>query len=201
MDVFRVRQRQTENVSPLLVCFKMLSFGMFCTILNLAFSPMRYSPRSLKGLYGVSTVHDRGMFIHSSKQTLGGTVRLDRILSNRGIGSRKEALTRIKQGRVRVDGIVVKAPSQKFPVDSSITIDGQKVNTVPLLMAFHKPLNILSSMGDPMGRPSLLEVVPKEWAQCGLHPVGRLGNSTLLTNLVVAGCLIVLFRIIHCVIL
>lgn len=118
------------------------------------------------------------MYFHSGRHDKGPNFRLDRILSNRGLGSRKAVMSKIKTGKVRVDGIVVKGASQKFPVESNVTVDGIVVPTIPLLMAFYKPLNVLSSMGDPIGRPSLLEAVPKVWAQTGLHPVGRLDADT-----------------------
>lgn len=106
------------------------------------------------------------------------SLRLERVLSNRGHGSRSEVAVLVRQGRVRVESKVVKSPSEKIPPDASITVDGVEVGVVPLLMAFHKPLNVLSSMGDPMGRPSLKEVVPETWERMGLHPVGRLDADT-----------------------
>jgi 23S rRNA pseudouridine2605 synthase len=84
----------------------------------------------------------------------------------------------VRQGRVRVEGKVVKSPSEKVPADAVVTVDGLVVSAVPLLMAYHKPLNVLSSMGDPVGRPSLKEVVPLSWERMGLHPVGRLDADT-----------------------
>jgi 23S rRNA pseudouridine2605 synthase len=105
-------------------------------------------------------------------------MRLERILSNRGQGSRSEVAVLVRQGRVRVDGKVVKSSSGKFPSDAHVTVDGAEVNQTPLLMAYYKPLNILSSMGDPKGRPSLKEVMPTEWLRMGLHPVGRLDSDT-----------------------
>jgi len=106
------------------------------------------------------------------------SLRLERVLSNRGHGSRSEVAVLVRQGRVRVESKVVKSPSEKIPSDASITVDGVEVGAVPLLMAYHKPLNVLSSMGDPMGRPSLKEVVPETWERMGLHPVGRLDADT-----------------------
>ena len=106
------------------------------------------------------------------------SLRLERILSNRGKGSRSEAGTWIKQGRVKVYGLVCKAPSKKFLEDALITLDGKPVERVPLLMAFHKPLNVLTAMGHPSGRATLLDYVPPEWRNTPLHPVGRLDYDT-----------------------
>jgi 23S rRNA pseudouridine2605 synthase len=107
----------------------------------------------------------------------GPSLRLERILSNRGAGSRREVAAYIKSGRVRVDGKVVKSPSEKVLEASCIILDKAEVKPVPLLVAFHKPLDVLSAMGDPSGRPSLKDFVPPEWERMGLHPVGRLGSS------------------------
>ena len=84
----------------------------------------------------------------------------------------------IKSGRVRVENTAVRSPSTKFPENCPITVDGEPVLSVPLLMAYYKPLGVLSAMGDPSGRPTLLEAVPPEWTRMGLHPVGRLDADT-----------------------
>jgi 23S rRNA pseudouridine2605 synthase len=106
------------------------------------------------------------------------SLRLERIISNRGSSSRSEASALIKQGRVRVEGLVVRSPSQKFPENSTVTVDGKQIDEVPLLVAFNKPLNVLSTMGDPSGRPSLVDLIPESWVRMGLHPVGRLDADT-----------------------
>lgn len=115
----------------------------------------------------------------STSQSSGEDVhRLERILSNRGRGSRKEVAALIKKGKVRVNGAVVKVPSARFPTSSAIvTVDGLPLQAVPLLVAFNKPLGVLSSMGDPQNRPNLVDFVPPEWKSMGLHPVGRLGKT------------------------
>lgn len=106
------------------------------------------------------------------------SLRLERVLSNRGHGSRSEVAVLVRQGRVRVEGKVLRSPSEKIPANAVVTVDGLEVGAVPLLVAYHKPLNVLSSMGDPMGRPSLKEAVPLAWERMGLHPVGRLDADT-----------------------
>lgn len=106
-------------------------------------------------------------------------VRLERLLSNRGVGSRSECAALVKAGRVRVGGKVVKAPSARVPAtDAAVMLRGSPVPEVPLLMAYHKPIGVLSTVGDPSGRPSLKEAVPTAWGLMGLHPVGRLDADT-----------------------
>lgn len=114
-----------------------------------------------------------------SSQPLKSTVeelRLERILSNRGVGSRREVADIIKAGRVMFNGKVIKSPAERLPVDSILTVAGVVINPVPLLLAYNKPLDVLSTIGDPIGRPNLLDNTPKSWTKMGLHPVGRLGT-------------------------
>jgi 16S rRNA U516 pseudouridylate synthase RsuA-like enzyme len=78
---------------------------------------------------------------------------------------------------VKVNGSVVQAPSAKFPTNCSISVNGMVVKVVPLLVAFNKPVGVLSTMGDPSDRRSLVDCVPSNWKAMGLHPVGRLGDD------------------------
>jgi 23S rRNA pseudouridine2605 synthase len=141
-----------------------------------------YATRPASGMIGTTHVvkYSRRTFAASAKKgnSKPPSLRLERVLSNRGHGSRSEVAVLVRQGRVRVENKVMKSPSEKIPANASITVDGVEVGAVPLLMAYHKPLNVLSSMGDPMGRPSLKEVVPVTWERMGLHPVGRLDADT-----------------------
>lgn len=52
-------------------------------------------------------------------------LRLERIISNRGAGSRKVAGLYLKQGKVAVDGKIVRGGSQLFPIDVKIEIAGE----------------------------------------------------------------------------
>lgn len=117
-------------------------------------------------------------FFRSSSSPREESFRLERILSNRGLGSRRECADLVKAGRVKVDGTVVKSPSLKVQACSELCVNGSPVAEVPLLVAFNKPIGILSTIGDPSGRPSLLEATPASWQKMGLHPVGRLDADT-----------------------
>ena len=67
--------------------------------------------------------------------------RLDRILSEAGVASRKELRAIIRAGRVRVDGATVTDEARKFDEAAvSITVDGQSVRLrAPVLLMLHKP--------------------------------------------------------------
>ena len=56
-------------------------------------------------------------------------------------------------------------------------IDDTLIKPLPLLLAFHKPLNVHSTIGDPMGRANLEDVLPPRYSKM-FHPVGRLDADT-----------------------
>lgn len=114
-------------------------------------------------------------------------MRLDKFLSEAKVASRKELRNMIRAGRVRVDGEVARTPEEK--VDESnqcITVDGQPV-CLPgrLVLMLHKPAGFVTSTEDPRDR-TVMELIPEEYRNLGLKPVGRLDKDTegllLFTN-------------------
>lgn len=53
----------------------------------------------------------------------------------------------------------------------------EPVAPLPILVAYHKPLGVHSTIGDPMGRPNLEDALPPR-LQKSFHPVGRLDADT-----------------------
>ncbi|MGB0647077.1 MAG: pseudouridine synthase [Bradymonadia bacterium] len=104
-------------------------------------------------------------------------IRLDRFLSNCGHGSRSQVTTLIKRGYVTIDGFVSRSGSTRISSTSTICIDGIEVTESPPVMLWHKPVGIQCTQGDPLGRPSLLEVIPPD-ILTRFHPVGRLDADT-----------------------
>lgn len=103
--------------------------------------------------------------------------RLDRWLAQHGLGSRKEVSRWIRQGRVRVNGEAVRSPDARVPEGARVEVDGDPVKVRPEVVRWHKPVGVLTSVGDPWGRPDLTTAVP-ELLGWGLHPVGRLDQDT-----------------------
>ena len=97
--------------------------------------------------------------------------RLDRILSEAGVASRKELRAMIRAGRVTVDGAAVTDESRKFDETA-----------VRLL---HKPAGYLTAADDPKAK-TVMDLVPEAYRKLGVMPVGRLDKDTegllLLTN-------------------
>jgi 23S rRNA pseudouridine2605 synthase len=115
--------------------------------------------------------------------------RLQKILARAGMASRREAERWILEGRITVNGTVVrKLGSQADPGKDSIKVDGKRVKTVaaPLYYAFHKPPGIITTLNDPERRPDLTPYLARLGEKRRVFPVGRLDYNTtgilLLTN-------------------
>jgi 23S rRNA pseudouridine2605 synthase len=115
--------------------------------------------------------------------------RLQKILARAGLASRREAERWIVEGRVSVNGAVIrKLGSQADPAKDSIKVDGKRVQpaAAPLYYAFHKPPGIITTMNDPEKRPDLTPYLARLGERRRLFPVGRLDYNTtgllLLTN-------------------
>jgi 23S rRNA pseudouridine2605 synthase len=115
--------------------------------------------------------------------------RLQKILARAGLASRREAERWILEGRITVNGTVVrKLGSQADPGKDSIKVDGKRVKPVvaPLYYAFHKPPGIITTLNDPERRPDLTPYLARLGEKRRVFPVGRLDYNTtgilLLTN-------------------
>lgn len=113
--------------------------------------------------------------------------RLDKLLSEAGVASRKDLRAVIRAGRVTVDGQVVKSPETKVDgAAARIAVDGQEIGKRrPVLLMLHKPAGYVTSTSDPRD-PTVMELVPEEYRLLDVKPVGRLDKDTegllLLTN-------------------
>ncbi|MGH3345126.1 MAG: pseudouridine synthase [Carbonactinosporaceae bacterium] len=116
-----------------------------------------------------------------------GGVRLQKVLAQAGIGSRRTCEELIAAGRVEVDGQRVDRLGMRVdPARAVIRVDERRVATQPGLayLAFNKPAGVVSTMSDPQGRPCLGDYVRGRRER--LFHVGRLDAETegviLLTN-------------------
>ncbi|HUK40658.1 MAG TPA: pseudouridine synthase [Candidatus Acidoferrales bacterium] len=115
--------------------------------------------------------------------------RLQKIMARAGLASRREAEQWILEGRVSVNGTVVRKLGTRADLTKdSIKVDGKRIKplTAPLYFAFHKPAGIITTLNDPQRRPDLTQFLEKLGSKKRVFPVGRLDyNSTgllLLTN-------------------
>ena len=111
-------------------------------------------------------------------------IRLQKVLADRGVASRRRAEELIIAGRVRVDGELVRTLGTKVAPDALIAVDGAATRTVTArYVALHKTVGVVSTARDERGRRSVVDVVG---ARERLYPVGRLDAESeglvLLTN-------------------
>ena len=114
-------------------------------------------------------------------------IRLQKILADAGIASRRSSEQLILDGRVSVDGNQIFELGIKFdPEISKVEVDGEaiKLNKVKTYLAFYKPRGVISTMSDPEGRPNLGDFFEERNER--LFHVGRLDKESegliLLTN-------------------
>jgi len=85
-------------------------------------------------------------------------MRLNKIIADSGVTSRRGADELIESGRVSVDGLVVRELGSKFDPDLvQVMVDGETItrSLSKSYLVLHKPKGVLSTMFDPEGRPSL----------------------------------------------
>ena len=111
---------------------------------------------------------------------------LDRVLSKAGIASRTTTREWIEQGRVKVNGRVVRNPDHWVESAKDIVhLDGLKVREQKkIYIALNKPTGVVTSFGDNKARPTVYDQIKRldRW----VFPVGRLDMDTsgllILTN-------------------
>ena len=104
--------------------------------------------------------------------------RLQKVLAQAGIASRRAAEQIILAGRVRVDGKVVRElGTQVDPRKNRVEVDGNKiVAEKQIYIVLHKPRGVVCTLSDPEGRPTILELIKDAGAR--VVPVGRLDFHT-----------------------
>lgn len=114
------------------------------------------------------------------------TERLQKILSARGVASRRAAEAMIQAGRVTVNGAVAQLGQLADPDEDTILVDGRPLPSAEefVYIMLHKPRGFVTTMSDEKGRRTAAELV----ADCGVrvYPVGRLDMDSegllLFTN-------------------
>ena len=114
--------------------------------------------------------------------------RLQKLIAQAGIASRRAAEELIKGGQVTVNGKTAELGTKADPETDHIKVRGKLINAriqnqQLAYILLNKPKGYLSSVSDPEGRPLVTELVK---GQGKLHPVGRLDFNTegliILTN-------------------
>lgn len=112
---------------------------------------------------------------------------LNKYLAHSGVSGRREAAEIVKQGKVKVNNVVITEPGHKVSSGDEIRVNGKKIfvskNLVYILL--NKPKDFITTTEDPQGRKTVLDIVGKATPE-RIYPVGRLDRNTsgvlLLTN-------------------
>jgi pseudouridine synthase len=115
--------------------------------------------------------------------------RLARFLAHAGVASRRHAENLIAAGRVQVNGVTIREQGSRIdPARDVVCVDGRLVQSSGprVYLLLHKPEGYLSTVSDPQGRPTVLDLLPPALRRQRVYPVGRLDSDTsgllLLTN-------------------
>lgn len=113
-------------------------------------------------------------------------MRLAKYLANSGVSSRRKAELLISSGKVKVNGIIVTELGTNIDPDSDIVeCDGKIIKREQkIYILLNKPQGYLSSVSDPHGRPTVVDLIKD--VENRVYPVGRLDLDTegllLLSN-------------------
>ncbi|GAB4229056.1 MAG: pseudouridine synthase [Stanieria sp.] len=119
------------------------------------------------------------------------TERVQKILSQWGIASRRQAEKMILAGRVSLNGKVVKLGDKANLKVDRLEVDGRKIKPLNrpdlVYILLNKPAGVVSTCNDPQNRTTVLDLLPATLKEGqGIHPVGRLdlnsSGALLLTN-------------------
>src|SRR5262245_990928 len=125
-------------------------------------------------------------FCHRHRAMKKPRATLDRVLSKAGIASRTTTREWIQQGRVKVNGRVIRNPDHWVETaKDAVHLDGLKIREEKkIYLALNKPTGVVTSFGDNRNRPTVYDYLKKvdRW----VFPVGRLDMDTsgllILTN-------------------
>lgn len=112
-------------------------------------------------------------------------MRLNKYLAHSGVAARRKADELIISGRVQVGGRKVTTPGIEIAEDDLVEVDGHPVELMEekVVYLLHKPVGLISSVTDPRGRPTVVDIINDGRR---LFPVGRLDRDTtgalLITN-------------------
>lgn len=116
-------------------------------------------------------------------------VRVQKIIAEHGLASRREAEEWISEGRVTVNGETITLGDKCLPSSDTVVVDG---NTLPkksprkITVAMNKPKGYVCTNDDPHAKRTVFELVPPDLTESRLFCVGRLDKESegllLLTN-------------------
>ena len=124
---------------------------------------------------------------NSVPATRSASMPLNKFIAHSGIAARREAADIVKQGKVKVNNVVITEPGHKVSASDEVKVNGKKIfiakNLVYILL--NKPKDYITTTDDPQGRKTVLDLTRRATTE-RIYPVGRLDRNTsgvlLLTN-------------------
>ncbi len=113
-------------------------------------------------------------------------MRINKFIASRGIASRRKADELVEQGKVKINGIVMREPGYDVVEGDVVEVNGKKVEGAEKLEYYllHKPLGFVTTVSDEEGRPTVVDCMTEVTAR--VFPVGRLDYNTsgalIMTN-------------------
>ena len=110
--------------------------------------------------------------------------RLQKVIANSGVASRRKAEELISEGRVKVDGEVITELGYKVGKNNVVEVDNVKISTEEkVYFLLNKPRGVVTTAKDEFGRKTVVDLIPCDKR---IYPVGRLDYDTtgliILTN-------------------
>ena len=147
-----------------------------------------HKPRSGQPRPAGDKTHARPNFRHKGRKphtakaveepAIAESMRISKAMARAGLCSRRDAERWILEGRVAVNGEVLKSPARDVGPTDTVKVDGQPlVRPEPaMLWRFHKPRGCVTTHKDPEGRPTVFEKLPKDMPR--VVSIGRLDFNT-----------------------
>ena len=114
-------------------------------------------------------------------------IRLQKFMADCGVASRRKCEEIISQGKVKVNGVVVREMGTKVTDNDEVIVNGQLIKKVTkkYYIALNKPVGYITTVSDEFDRPTVMNLVEDE-ILTRLYPVGRLDFDTegllIMTN-------------------
>ncbi|HZC05443.1 MAG TPA: pseudouridine synthase [Ktedonobacterales bacterium] len=126
---------------------------------------------------------------HQNDHPVDQSERLQKYLARSGVASRRHAEELIVAGAVTVNGRVVRELGVRVDPDhDAVRVRGERVRPAQRMvyLLLNKPAGVVTTVDDPEGRETVLDLLPPRWREQRVYPVGRLDQYTegllLLTN-------------------
>lgn len=113
-------------------------------------------------------------------------MRINKYIASAGIASRRKADELVEQGKVKINGLVLKELGYEVVEGDVVEVNGKRISNSEKLEYYllHKPLGFVTTVSDEDGRPTVVDCMTEVTAR--VFPVGRLDYNTsgalIMTN-------------------